>query len=75
MIATELIFIISVTAFALCSRGLLAALTESRAVTTVGYSRAAMRIGRRYKIFAWGLMCAILFISTLSSFLETFLSL
>ncbi len=76
MFAAEILFILSSLAFAVSARGLLSALVEGRSFATAGvYSRQARRLGRGYKIMAWGFLTAFLFANLVAAFIETFLAL
>lgn len=72
---TDFLFISSILLFAAVSRGLLFALTRSEAHVGASYSVKAERIGRGYKIFAWGLLCLLLLAQTVSTFIDSFLNL
>lgn len=69
------LFFITILFFSVSFRGLIQALTtdELEERFTTGYSRRAIRVGRAYKVFAWGLLVAVLFYSAVVSFISAFL--
>jgi hypothetical protein len=71
--ADALIFFTSLLAFALAARGLMLAVTQNIRIEAMvgGYSLRALRIGRVYKIVAWGLLALTLFGWMFYSFLVT----
>ncbi len=72
MLGSCVVFILSILAFAVSSRGLFSALQENVALTalTTGYSRQAVRIGKAYKLFAWGALTLFLFAMMIGSLIE-----
>jgi len=71
--ADALIFFVSLLAFAASARGLMLSLTENVRIEAFvsGYSMRALRIGRAYKIIAWGLLSLTLFGWMFYSFVVT----
>ena len=74
MISYILAFL-SVTLFCLSARQLMASLRKEVNYfdgLDSGYSRTALNYARRYKIFAWGVLTAMLFYSMALLFYESF---
>ena len=71
--ADALIFFGSLLAFSAAARGLMLAVTENIRVEAFlsGYSARALRLGRAYKIMAWGLLSLTLFGWMFYSFIVT----
>ncbi|MCB0342349.1 MAG: hypothetical protein KDD59_08890 [Bdellovibrionales bacterium] len=68
-----LLSLASVILFCLCSHQLARAVVRPAVLVSVpNFSKRALKIERYYRILAWGLMSAVLMVSMILSFLETF---
>jgi len=71
----DLVFLLAFLLFAGSARGLIGALTSSPAMAAESFSVRARRLGRIYKIFAWGSLSIFLLAQSLVAFIESFQSL
>lgn len=76
MLISYLLSLLSVLIFCACSYALIKATTTGvPVVNESGYSKAALRVARRYKIFAWAVMSLFFLAVLVDSFLQVFVDL
>lgn len=68
-----LLSFISVALFCICCRQLILSLMAPIPLAIIsGYSRKAKRVERGYKVLAWSVLCVVLLIQMISSFIDVF---
>ena len=72
MIGACTVFILSVLAFGLSSRGLMSTLRENIELVALmsGYSSQAIRVAKGYKLFAWAVLTLFLLATMMGSLIE-----